>query len=166
MDDKRNGIINYELTASEQSFWKRFFKIWLRYSLLTAFIALFVFFKSGYSFVGLLILMGLELLFSFYSWLETKSILLRLTYNEYSDTVQAAVLRYNKPQEILLAPRKDVKLQVRKRYRYRYPVDCLLILYKNKELYVQEERGNVWTKERFLEIEKFYKDLSKDLLKT
>jgi hypothetical protein len=165
MNGKRNGVVNYELPASAQFFWKRFLRIWLRYNLLVGFITLVILLKSGYSVAGLLILAGLELLFSFFSWLETKTILFRLTYSLHSDTVQAIILHYSKPKEILLAPRKDVKLQVRKRYRYRYPVDCLLILYKNKEVYVQEESTNAWTKEQFLEIEKVYKDLSKDLLK-
>jgi hypothetical protein len=158
MNGQKNAIINFEIKASEQYFWKRFFKTWLRYNLF-GFIALVVLFTKGFSFAYLLVLTGLELLFLLYSWLETKKILLRLTYNEHSDTVQAIVLHYNRPEEKLLAPRKDVKVQVRKRYRYRYPVDCLLILYRNKEVYVQEVSRPAWSAERFFEIEKYFKSL-------
>lgn len=157
---KTTANINFELNTSEQSFWKRFLAIWLRYNLIVAFVVAVLLVRDGYTVAALFVLAGLELIVSIYTWFETKKILLRVTYNEHSDTIEALILHYNKTKQILLAPRKEVKVQVRKRYRYRYPVDCLVIVHRNVEIFVQEERRPAWTMERFIEIEKYIKVLN------
>lgn len=156
--------IVFDLPKSERSYWRRVRKMWMRYNLLLLILIIATLLLHGYDKLVLFLYGILSLLGFLYSCYKKRQVLLSLTHQIKPDTIEVIILRYNSQKRLLLSLRKDVKIHVRKLYQYRYPIDGLLILYKNKEIYVQEEVHPGWTAERFSEIERYFKTLQKSIV--
>lgn len=156
--NENNKLVIFSLEQFGRLYWKRVLISWGQFfALLIIGIAISLLIHGGDKYI-IIAFLFLTLISFLYSCIINKHILFTLTHDAISDTLKLTVLEFSKTKEIKIENRKDVAIHIRKRYRYRYPKDCLIIIIRNKKIYSQEE-CKWWTSKDFVEIETYFKSL-------
>ncbi len=156
--NENNELVIFGLEHTDRFYWKRVLTSWRWIFVLLIIgiaISLIIHGADRYIIIAFLFLTLISLL---YSCIINQKILFTLTHNSVSGTLKLTVLEFSKTKDILIENLNDIKIHIRKRYRYRYPKDCLIITLRNKKIYSQEE-CKWWTPKDFVDIETYFKDL-------
>ena len=105
-----------------------------------------------------LTLVTIFLIFFIYSCFFAYKVLLSVTHNVTANSLKLTFVKFNKAKDISLDNIQRLQIHTRKRYRYRYPIECLKFIKNNKQIFAQEAI-NGWTIEKFQAIETYFKGL-------
>lgn len=158
--NENNELVIFRLEQSGRSYWKRVLISWGQFSVLLIIgiaISLIIHGADKYIIMAFLFLTLISFL---YSCIINKNILFALTHNATSGSLRLTTLEFSKTKDILIENLNDFKILTRKRYRYRYPKDCLIIILRDKKIYSQEQ-CKWWTSEDFAEIETYFKSIKR-----
>ncbi len=149
--------VAFNLDAFYGSYWRRVLKIftaYIRWLLISLVLYIVVNGMQHLLFILMFVLFLLFIVSCYFAY----NVLLSVKYDATTSSLRLTYTNFDKVRIIKIDNRDHLKIYTRKRYRYRYPVDCL-IFEKDKKIIFSQEAINGWTIEDFKKIESYFKTI-------
>ena len=158
MQNTKDGFIIFGLDPSCKFYWKRVFNSYKKFNLFLLIGFVISLIMHGYDIYLLGVVLLISLISFLYSCIINKKLLFAVIHDPVTDQIKLSILNFSNSRDFQIGNSKETTINLRKRYRYRYPLDCLIITHNNKIVYSQEE-VNGWTSQKFIEIESYFKKI-------